>query len=142
MRALLDVTVLIALLDADHVSHRFALQWFTAHAAEGWASCPITQNGCLRIISHPSYPNTRAVHDVAERLREVTSNRVHEFWPDSVSLLDTALFDSRRVHSTRQLTDAYLLALAVSRRGRLVTLDRSIALSAVSGATAANVVVL
>jgi uncharacterized protein len=140
MRALLDVNVLIALLDAGHTSHQSALQWFAAHAASGWASCPITQNGCLRILSHQGYPNARSVHEVAQRLRDVTANRVHAFWPDDVSLLDESTIDSRRVHGPRQLKDVYLLALAVKRGGRFVTFDQSIAIEAVRGATALNIV--
>ena len=63
MRSLLDVNVLIALLDADHISHTAATAWLSEHGRRGWASCPITQNGCVRIMSHPGYPNA---HSVAE----------------------------------------------------------------------------
>jgi toxin-antitoxin system PIN domain toxin len=142
MRALLDVNVLIALLDADHVSHQAAWSWFAAHAADGWASCAITQNGCLRIMSHSGYPNPRSVAEIAERLRAATAQPVHEFWADAVSVLDSARFDTTRIHGPRQLTDLWLLALAVSRGGRLVTFDRSIALGAVLGASPAHLVVL
>ena len=138
MRALLDVNVLIALLDADHVSHRTALTWFSDHASDGWASCPITQNGCVRIMSHPGYPNARPVRDVVERLRSATADRTHEFWPDSQSLLDENIIDITRIHGPRQLTDVYLLALAVAQRGRLVTFDASIATEAVKRAKPAN----
>lgn len=142
MRALLDVNVLIALLDADHVSHQSALHWFSTHATLGWASCAITQNGCLRIMSSPGYPNARPVHEVAARLRDATSQSVHEFWTDDVSILDQRLIDATRIHSQRQLTDTYLLALAVSHKGRLVTFDQSIALDTVTGASASHLVVL
>ena len=134
MRSLLDVNVLIAMLDADHASHRAAYAWFIEHGRDGWASCPITQNGCVRIISHPHYPNTRSVSEVVERLRGATIDRAHEFWPDSASLLDEKAIDTRRVHGPKQLTDVYLLALAVKNDGRLVTFDAAISLSAVKGA--------
>ncbi len=134
MRALLDVNVLIALLDADHASHRSATVWFGEQAASGWASCPITQNGCVRIMSHPGYPNAHSVIEVVERLRAATAHAAHQFWPDTESLLDERLIDATRVHGPRQLTDAYLLALAVKNGGRLVTFDGSIALGAVMGA--------
>ena len=134
MRALLDVNVLIALLDSDHVSHQAAASWFADNADDGWASCAITQNGCLRIMSHPSYPNAQPVGEIARRLRAATAHPVHEFWPDEVSLLDATRIDTRRIHGPRQLTDVYLLALAVLNRGRLVTFDHSIALAAVHGA--------
>ncbi len=142
MRALLDVNVLIALLDADHTSHRAAMSWFRTNAASGWASCPITQNGCLRIMSHPGYPNAHAVHAIAARLREATAQPVHEFWADDISLLDAQLIDATRIHGPRQLTDVFLLALAVRHGGFLLTFDHSIAVDAVRGATKRHVVVL
>ncbi len=79
MRALLDVIVLIALLDADHASHHTARSWFASHATNGWASCAITQDGCVRIMSHAGYPSARSVFEVAERLRVATSQPEHEF---------------------------------------------------------------
>lgn len=142
MRSLLDVNVLIALLDADHTSHRSALAWFSDHASDGWASCPITQNGCVRIMSHPGYPNARSVLEIVQRLRAATGDRTHEFWPDSQSLLDERLIDATRVHGPRQLTDVYLLALAVKNGGRLVTFDASIAIGAVRGAKAQHLLQL
>ena len=142
MRALLDVNVLIALLDSDHASHHVAIHWFAANAGIGWSSCPITQIGCVRIMSHPGYPNAHAVHEVVARLREATAATVHSFWADDVSLLDAQLIDSTRVHGPRQSTAVYLLALAVKHGGRLVTFDQSIARAAVRGASAAQLVVL
>ncbi len=134
MRSLLDVNVLIALLDSDHVSHRSAVAWFREHATQGWASCPITENGCVRIMSHPSYPNAHSVLEIAARLRAATAHDAHEFWADDQSFLDEKLVDASKVHGARQLTDVYLLALAVKHRGRLVTFDASIAIGAVKGA--------
>ena len=142
MRSLLDVNVLIALLDADHTSHRTATRWFAAHANAGWSSCPITQNGCVRIMSHPSYPNGHPVAQVVERLTSATSTTSHQFWPDDVSLLDKTVIDTTRVHGPRQLTDAYLLALAVQHGGRLVTFDAGIPRAAVIGAMPRHMVVL
>lgn len=142
MRALLDVNVLIALLDANHTSHRIALNWFAQNAAKGWASCPITQNGCVRIMSHPGYPNARSVHEIVGRLHLATVEQEHEFWPDDVSLLNEQLIDRTRIHGPRQLSDVYLLALSVNRGGVLVTFDRGIAYHAVRGATAGSLVVL
>lgn len=133
MRSLLDVNVLIALLDADHASHRTALAWFSEHAADGWASCPITENGCVRVMSHSSYPHAPST-TVVERLLGATAHRAREFWPDDLSLLDAGLIDATRIHGPRQLTNAYLLALAVKHGGRLVTFDGAIPTSAVVGA--------
>jgi toxin-antitoxin system PIN domain toxin len=142
MRALLDVNVLIALLDAGHSLHGPAMHWLAAHASEGWASCPITQNGCVRIMSAPGYPDPLPVSAVVERLAEATAHKLHEFWPDEVSILDATAVDPSRVHGPRQVTDLYLLALAASRRGRLVTFDRSIPVEAVPKAQARNLVVI
>ncbi len=134
MRALLDVNVLIALLDADHALHSRATEWFAEHARSGWASCPITQNGCLRIMSHPGYPGSLPVSAVSERLRQATASKLHEFWPDDLSVLDARLIDTARIHGPRQITDVYLLALALRRGGRFVTFDASVAVDAVRGA--------
>lgn len=142
MRALLDVNVLIALLDADHSLHVRAMQWFAEHAHSGWASCPITQNGCARIMSHPGYPNALPVHAVMERLSEATHSGLHEFWPDDISLLDDALVDPSRVHGPRQLTDVYLLALTVHHGGLFATFDHAIPIGAVRGARAEHLVEL
>lgn len=142
MRALLDVNVLIALLDADHTSHRAAWAWFQEHGRTGWASCPITQNGCIRILSHPAYPNARSIAEIVDRLRAATADASHEFWPDSLSMLNDTMVDVTRVHGPKQLTDVYLLALAVRNNGRLVTFDTGIALSAVRGAEARHLVQL
>lgn len=141
-RRLLDVNVLIALLDADHTLHDVARRWFRADAAAGWASCPLTQNGCVRIMSTPGYPNPLPTTEVMARLREAVSHARHEFWPDEVSLLDERVADATRIHGPRQITDAYLLALAVCRGGTFVTFDARIALAAVRGATPDHLLVL
>jgi toxin-antitoxin system PIN domain toxin len=142
VRALLDVNVLIALLDSDHASHDSAISWFSRHAREGWASCPITQNGSIRIMSNPGYPNPLPVQAVIERLAEACHQNIHEFWPDEVSLLDSDVVDSTRIHGPRQLTDIYLLALAVQHEGRLVTFDSGIPIAAVRKATTQNLLIL
>ena len=142
MGALLDVNVLIALLDSDHILHGAAMSWFAKHAREGWASCPITQNGCVRIMSHPNYPNALPVQAVMKRLANACEEDIHEFWSDEVSLLDADVVDSTRIHGPRQLTDIYLLALAVEHEGRFVTFDAGIAVAAARKATKRNLVVL
>ena len=142
MRALLDVNVLIALLDSDHASHGVAMSWFAAHAGEGWASCPITQNGCLRIMSNASYPNALPIQAVMSHLAAACEQDVHAFWPDRVSLLDLEVIDPTRIHGPRQLTGIYLLALAVAYKARLVTFDGKIPLAAVRNAKPQNLLVL
>ena len=142
MRALLDVNVLIALFDSDHALHFPALKWFDENGKTGWASCPLTQNGCIRVMSQPGYANPIPVHAIAKRLREAASHRHHELWPDEVTVLDESVIDTTRVHGAKQLTDVYLLALAVARGGRLVTFDRNLPVDAVVKAQKKHLVVL
>lgn len=142
MRALLDVNVLIALLDAAHVHHQAAHAWLGDNIASGWASCPLTQNGCIRIMSQRAYPGALPAAAVAERLSAATATEWHAFWPDSVSLLEDGAVDWHGILGSRQVTDAYLLALAVRNDGRLVTFGRAVPLAAVSGATASHLVVI
>lgn len=142
MRALLDVNVLIALLDSDHASHGAAMSWFAEHAREGWASCPITENGCIRTMSNASYPNALPVKAVMKHLADACNEDVHEFWSDKISLLNPGVFDWTRIHGSRQLIDIYLLALAVSHAGRFVTFDGKVPLASVRKANTNNLMVL
>ncbi len=141
MRALLDVNVLIALLDAGHIHHHLASTWLEREIHQGWASCPITQNGCIRIMSQPAYPGAHRATEVATRLSEAAASH-HVFWPADISLLDSQWFDWPSILGHRQITDVYLLALAVKHNGRFVTFDQRITLQAVSGATEQNLFVL
>ena len=138
MRGLLDVNVLIALLDQAHPHHDLAFAWLKANIEHGWASCPITQNGCIRIMSQTAYPGARPVNQIMQRLKSALDHPAHRFWPDDTSIVDTRAVDGARVHGARQITDTYLLALAVKHKGRLVTFDAGIALSAARGATEKN----
>jgi toxin-antitoxin system PIN domain toxin len=141
-RALLDVNVLIALLDADHLHHRRAAGWLGANIAAGWASCATTQNGCVRIMSQPGYPNALPAARVAQRLREATETAHHLFVPGDLSLLDTRHFDAEQLLGHRQVTDAYLLGLAVWHGLRLVTFDANVPARVVRGATPEHLAVL
>lgn len=127
MRSLLDINVVIALLDPDHDFHHRAHDWWGENRHDGWASCPLTENGIIRIVSNPAYNPRRSLapSTVAELLRTFAGRTDHEFWPDSVSFLDTAVIDTEKVLGPRQITDLYLLALAASRGARLVTFDDS-----------------
>lgn len=131
MRALLDVNVLIALLDENHTSHELASGWLADHIHDGWVSCPMTQNGCVRILSLPRYPNSLRMDEAMDRLRTAVSTPHHEFIADDISLLDNAVVDSASLLGPGQVTDAYLLALAVAHGARFVTLDRSVPVGAV-----------
>lgn len=142
MRALFDVNVLIALLDAAHVGHAKATAWLTREVTQGWASCPLTQNGCIRIMSQPAYPGALPAAQVAQRLAEAARGPAHAFWPDDVSLLDEGVLEWSRVLGHRQVTDSYLLALAVRHGGRFVTFDARIDAKAVRGGSGKHLVVL
>ncbi len=142
MRALLDVNVLLALLDASHLHHRTTTAWLAKHMRIGWASCPLTENGCVRVMSQSTYANRVPAKSVGERLGKATRESNHAFWPDSLSILDVDVLNWNRVLTARQITEVYLLAMAVRHKGRLVTFDRGIDVLAVSGAQARNLVVL
>lgn len=142
MRALLDINVLLALLDADHVDHSTARSWLTSEVKSGWASCTLTQNGFVRIMSQPRYPGAISPVRAADVLKRATLTEYHDFWPCGLSLLDDSVFDRTRIHGPRQVTDAYLLALAVANNGRFVTFDRGIPVEAVRGADPSRLVTL
>jgi toxin-antitoxin system PIN domain toxin len=141
-RALLDVNVLLALLDSDHVDHERALDWLDQEIASGWASCAITENGFVRIISQPRYPSPVSPTEAIELLRRARDGGPHEFWSCDVSVLDARVVDRSYLHGPRQVTDAYLLALAVAHDGRFVSFDRSLSLAAVPGATEGHLTIL
>jgi toxin-antitoxin system PIN domain toxin len=142
MRALLDVNAFLALADQNHVHHRIVRDWWAGSHSFGWASCPLTENGFLRIITQPSYPSPLPIGMALQMLAAAFAEGDHEFWPDDISLTDAGHFEHGLILGPKQVTDIYLLALAVHRGGRLVTLDRSISIASVKGAKADNLVVL
>lgn len=142
MRALLDVNVLIALLDGAHADHRRARDWLSEHIRDGWASCPMTQNGLVRILSQPAYPGSVTPAAAMQRLSAATATEHHEFWSDEFSILDRNRVDPVAIHGHRQVTDAYLLALALAHGGVFVTLDERITIRAVPGAEPRHLVVI
>ena len=142
MRALLDVNVLVALLDAQHVGHAKAHQWLAESLAEGWASCPITENGCVRVLTNPRYPAPVAAAEVLTKLATAKSGSGHRFWPDDVSLTDQSVFDRSQLRGHQQVTDAYLLGLAVGHGGCLATFDSGIESAIVTGARAENLITI
>ena len=143
MRSLLDINVLIALLDQDHAFHARAHAWWRKDQPQ-WASCPLTENGVVRIMASPGYSKARqfTVAELVNLLQTFTAGTKHTFWPDSISILDANRFDHGRILSSKTLTDLYLLSLAVEKSGRLVTFDQGIAASAVARATPKNLLTL
>jgi len=144
MRALFDSSFLISFFDVHHIFHDRASAWYGKHRENGWATCPMTQNAVLRIVSKPAYSSVRSYSLVELRdvLRQNVRETDHEFWFDDVSLLDDSRIRAEYIIGPNQLTDVYLLALAVKNGGRLVTFDERISIQAVSGATPDNLVIV
>jgi toxin-antitoxin system PIN domain toxin len=141
--ALLDVNVLVALFTAEHIHHEIAHDWFAEHRHAGWATCPLTQNGFVRVVTQLSQADTALRPTTAvDYLRRFCSTKGHHFWPDAVSLGDTDLFRAAYIRGHRQVTDIYLLGLAKSMRGCLATFDGTMPLKAVVGATSEHLQVI
>jgi toxin-antitoxin system PIN domain toxin len=127
---LLDVNVLLALSDPMHIHHEAAHRWFAAKGQSAWATCPITENGFVRIASHPNYPNRPGhVPVVLAILRQFCAAEGHHFWPADISIRELVKPDALVTHT--QITDVFLLGLAVHKGGKLATLDQRIAAVAV-----------
>lgn len=125
MTFLLDVNVLIALIDSRNSQHKTAHEWFSRIGQESWATCPLTENGVLRVVGNPRFPNSPGSPlAVAESLDSLLGQPGHEFWADDISLLDRGKFDLRHLLNASQVTDSYLLALAIAHGGQLATFDR------------------
>ena len=134
--ALLDVNVLVALFDPDHVHHDLAHDWFVEARHTGWSTCPLTENGVVRILSNRRYsPVAEPPQRIIARLRAFCQSRDHQFWPDDVSLRVKDWFTDTAVYPHQAITDVYLLALAKNHGGRLATFDRAIPVDAVAGAS-------
>jgi toxin-antitoxin system PIN domain toxin len=144
MRALLDINILIALLDPDHAFHDRAHTWWGANLNQGWASCPLTENGVVRVMANPNYSKQVRFtpNELIVSLRTFATQSDHEFWADAISLRDPAIFRGDHIHGSRQITDLYLLGLAAKHGGRLATFDESIPINAVSSAKAANLCIV
>jgi uncharacterized protein len=132
-RFLLDINVLIALIDPTHVQHDRAHKWFRSQGQKAWATCPLTENGVLRIVGHSRYPNfPGSPASVAALLASFRELPGHEFWPDNVSLLDRKYVDAARLLDSAHVTDTYLLALARRHDGQLASLDHRLVTDAVT----------
>jgi toxin-antitoxin system PIN domain toxin len=142
VRALLDVNVLLALFDRGHIHHSAAISWWSNNGNGGWASCPLTQNGFVRIASQKGYPRPSPLSDVLSIFSKQIAKDDHQFWPDDISITDDHFFDHRFILGPKQITDVYLLGLAVKNGGRLVTFDRGLPLKAVRSAEARHLVAL
>lgn len=129
---LLDVNVLLALTDPMHVHHEPAHRWFAEKGKRDWATSAITENGFMRIASHPKYPNrpgdVAAVLSILIKLCKATG---HRFWAEDISLIQ--ILKPNTIISHSHITDTYLLGLAVYKKGKLATLDEHIPVDIVKG---------
>jgi uncharacterized protein len=136
--SLLDVNALIALLDLDHVHHQAMQRWFTMHARQGWATCPITENGFIRVVSQPAYPSEqRQVQEAIDTLGclKRAGRDSYEFWADEISLTGETVFRAEYLVGPGQIIDAYLLGLAAKHGGTLLSFDQSLPWQAIEAAT-------
>lgn len=125
---LLDTNVLIALLWPSHAQHGRAMKWFARHRSKGWATCPLTEAGFVRIVSNPAFSRDAVVpREAAAVLAANTAAPDHLFWPDELPFAEAVAFAGARLVGHQQVTDAYLLGLAIRRGGVLATLDERIA---------------
>jgi toxin-antitoxin system PIN domain toxin len=127
---LLDVNLLLALSDPMHVHHDVAHTWFAETGAQAWATCPLTENGFVRVASHPRYPNRPGdVGAVLALLRRFCAAHGHHFWTEDISIRDLVASDAIITHA--QITDIFLLGLAVHKSGKLATLDQHLPVKAI-----------
>lgn len=125
---LLDVNVLIAMSWPAHRAHAKVQQWLARHPREKWATCPFTETSFVRILSNPAFsPDALTPSDAIALLRSNLTHPAHQFWTDDISLLDAIDYGEPRIVGHQQVTDAYLLGLAIHKKGNLVTLDAGIA---------------
>jgi toxin-antitoxin system PIN domain toxin len=141
LRRLLDINLLIALCDPNHLDHQRVAVWFAEIGGKAWVSCPITENGFIRILSNPNYPGLSGRVSVAKKLlQRLRRQNGHEFWADDYSIVDGTI-DLDRLAGHQQITDLYLLGLAVRRKGRFTSIDRRIPAELVQGGAEAYEVV-
>jgi len=139
---LFDVNALIALIDLDHVHNEAMQRWFVRNASHGWSTCPLTENGAIRVLTQPAYAGgQRTVTEVVrvfQALKDAQQENFH-FWTAAISLFDDSLFRLEYLSSSRHLTDLYLLGLAFRHGAKFVSFDRSLPWQAVRGAEASLV---
>ena len=124
---LLDVNVLIAVAWPAHEGHQRVQQWVALNASRGWATCPFTETAFVRILSNPAFsPNALTPADAVSLLRANLDHPAHRFWADDISFLRAVEPFGERVVGHQQVSDAYLLGLAIHRKGKLATLDRGV----------------
>ncbi len=131
---LLDINVLIALCDSEHIHHQRSQDWFLSLQRDAWSTCPITENGFIRIVGQSAYMNfDGGTEDARAVLRVLIDTPGHQFWADDLSLADENTFPT--LSASKYLTDQYLLALSIHHGAQLATLDERIDPMLVGGGT-------
>ncbi|MFZ0816947.1 MAG: TA system VapC family ribonuclease toxin [Candidatus Sulfotelmatobacter sp.] len=131
---LLDVNVLISLAWPEHGQHALVRRWFAHHSSKGWATSPMVQAGFVRIVSNPAFSQRSvSVQEAIKGLDASLRDNSHQFWPDSITFTDAVRVLKKPLAGHQQITDAYLVALAIHHRGKLATLDRGISSIAPAG---------
>ena len=124
---LLDANVLIAMMWPAHAAHAKVQHWLSTRAAEKWASCPMTQAAFVRIVSNPAFsPNALTPANAFALLGSNLKHPGHEFWRDEIQLTEVVELTQAKLVGHQQITDVYLLGLAIHKKGKLVTLDRNV----------------
>ena len=125
---LLDANVLIALAWPQHQANALVGRWFSRHSHSGWATCPFTQAAFVRVLSNPAFSEKALTpQNAIAVLRQNIELPGHHFWPDVISLQQAVRGMEHRLTGHRQITDAYLLALALHHHGKFATLDAGVA---------------
>ena len=140
--SLLDVNVLIALAWPSHLHHREAHTWFSKNAVHGWVTCPLTQCAFVRISSNPKIiAEAVTPREALALLDRIVAQKHHVFWADDIAVHDKYVPDTFLV-GHRQVTDAYLLGLALQHGGQLVTLDKGVLSLTSAGSSQRSAVVV
>jgi toxin-antitoxin system PIN domain toxin len=126
-RTLLDVNVLIALTEPRHEGFDAAQEWFGASGRDNWGICPLTELGFVRITTSPSYyPRPRSLEEATGVLEELANRPGYRYWPLTDNWTTLTAGSAARISGRQQVTDAYLLGLAIKEGGVLVTFDKGI----------------
>ena len=141
-KSLLDLNVLIALTDPDHRHHRTAQAWFVSAGKESWGICPLTEAGFVRVTTNPAFRSgLLTLEQAVAILQALKGHAGYWYWQIDESWVTLTAPFAARILGHQQVTDAYLLGLAIKENGVLVTFDRGIAYMA-GGEFSRNVLIL
>lgn len=139
----MDVNTLVALWWPTHQAHDQVLHWFARNAKAGWATCPFTESATIRLFSNPAFsPDALTVEEAIAAVSTNLKHAAHQFWPDDLSFIEAVAPFRGQIVGHQQVTDAYLLGLAIRRRGKFVTLDQAIGALLPAGAPERSTIVV